>query len=62
MTVWTSAAEVSTEQRQAAAAVLGAMGREIAVDDEDEEGRNAAISAAFDIIVEEIIDRTTASW
>ena len=33
-----------------------------AVDDEDEEGRHAAIDAAFDIIVQEIIDRTTASW
>jgi len=33
-----------------------------AVDDEHEEGRQAAIDAAFGIIVEEIIDRTTASW
>ena len=33
-----------------------------AVDDEDDEGRHAAIDAAFGIIVEEIIDRTTASW
>ena len=33
-----------------------------AVDDEDEEGRQAAIGAAFDIIVGEILDRTTASW
>ena len=33
-----------------------------AADDEDEEGRQAAIKAAFDIIVEEILDRTTASW
>ena len=46
MTVWTSATEVSTEQRQAAAAVLGAMGREIAVDDEDDIDKATAVSGS----------------
>jgi hypothetical protein len=29
---------------------------------EDEEGRDKAIEAALDMIIEEIVDRTTASW
>ncbi len=46
MTVWNSAAEVSAEQRQAAGAVLGAMGREIAVDDEDDIDKATAVSGS----------------
>ena len=34
MTVWTATPEVTASQRRAAAAVLGAMGKEMAVDDE----------------------------
>ena len=30
--------------------------------DDDERGRDAAIGAAFDMIIEEIVDRITASW
>ena len=30
--------------------------------DDDEGGRDAAIEAAFDMIIEEIVDRITASW
>ena len=29
---------------------------------EDEEGRDLAVDAALDMIIEEIVDRTTASW
>ncbi len=46
MTVWTSAAEVSAEQRQSAGAVLGAMGREIAVGDEDNVDKATAVSGS----------------
>lgn len=46
MTVWTSAAEVSAEQRQAAGAVLGAMGREVAVEDEDDIDKATAVSGS----------------
>ncbi len=30
--------------------------------DDDEGGRDAAIDSAFDMIIEEIVDRITASW
>jgi len=46
MTVWTAAAEVSAEQRRAAGAVLGAMGREIAVGNEDDIDKATAISGS----------------
>ncbi len=46
MTVWTSTAEVSGEQRRTTAAVLGAMGREIAVGDEDDIDRATAVSGS----------------
>ena len=29
---------------------------------DDEEGRNRAVEAALDMVIEEIVDRTTASW
>ena len=31
-------------------------------DDDDEEGRDLAIEAGLDMVIEEIVDRTTASW
>ena len=46
MTVWTSAAEVSEQQRQQAKAILGTMGREIAVGDEDDIDKATAISGS----------------
>ena len=33
-----------------------------ALSDEDEQGREPAIDKAMDMVIEEIIDRTTASW
>ncbi len=33
-----------------------------ALPDEDEEGREPAIDKAMDMVIEEIVDRTTASW
>ena len=33
-----------------------------AVPDEDEEGRDPAVEAGLDMVIEEIVDRTTASW
>ena len=32
------------------------------VPDEDEEGRDPAVEAGLDMVIEEIVDRTTASW
>ncbi len=46
MTVWTFAPEVSAEQRQTAGAILGAMGREIAVEDEDDIDKATAVSGS----------------
>ncbi|MEC8989627.1 MAG: LPS assembly lipoprotein LptE [Candidatus Latescibacterota bacterium] len=33
-----------------------------ALPDEDDQGREPAIDAAMDMVIEEIVDRTTASW
>ena len=32
------------------------------VSDEDEQGRDLAVQAGLDMVIEEIVDRTTASW
>ena len=32
------------------------------VSDEDEGGRDLAVEAGLDMVIEEIVDRTTASW
>ncbi len=46
MTVWTCAVKVSTEQRRTAEAILGAMGREIAVENEDDIDKATAVSGS----------------
>lgn len=33
-----------------------------ALPDDDEEGRDPAVEAGLDMVIEEIVDRTTASW
>ena len=33
-----------------------------ALPDEDDQGREPAIDAAMDMVIEEIVDRITASW
>ncbi len=45
-TVWTAAADVSSEQRQLACRVLGAMGRELYVSDEQAIDRATAVSGS----------------
>jgi pyrroline-5-carboxylate reductase len=46
MTVWTCSAAVSAQQRETAAAILGAMGRQIAVDGEDDIDKATAVSGS----------------
>ena len=59
--------EVTLER--AGGSVLLEMGRlsgfgtyDAALPDEDEQGREPAIDKAMDMVIEEIVDRTTASW
>ena len=46
MTVWTASPEVTVQQREWARAILGAMGHEIAVDDEDRIDMATAVSGS----------------
>ena len=60
MTVWTATPEVTRQQREWAGAILGAMGHEIAVDDEDRIDMATAVSgsgpAYLFFFVEALID------
>ncbi len=60
MTVWTTTPEVSPAQKDAAKAILGAMGKEIYVDDEKYLDMATAISgsgpAYFFLFVESLVD------
>lgn len=60
ISVWTATAEVSGQQRESARAILGAMGKEVYVDDEDYIDMATAVSgsgpAYFFLMVEALVD------
>jgi pyrroline-5-carboxylate reductase len=60
ISVWTATAEVSQQQKELAGAILGAMGREVYVDDENYIDMATAISgsgpAYFFLMVEALVD------
>ena len=60
MSVWTATAEVTRQQREWASSILGAMGREIYVDDEQYIDMATAVSgsgpAYFFLMVESLVD------
>lgn len=60
ISVWTATAEVSKQQKESARAILGAMGKEVYVDDEDYIDMATAVSgsgpAYFFLMVEALVD------
>jgi pyrroline-5-carboxylate reductase len=60
MSVWTATAEVTEQQKESAKAILGAMGKEIYVDDESYIDMATAVSgsgpAYFFLVVESLVD------
>jgi pyrroline-5-carboxylate reductase len=64
MTVWTATPQLTAEQKQAAKAILGAMGRELYVDDEDYLDMATAVSgcgpAYFFLMVEALVEAAIA--
>jgi pyrroline-5-carboxylate reductase len=60
ISVWTATAELSQQQKELAEAILGAMGREVYVDDEDYIDMATAVSgsgpAYFFLMVEALVD------
>ena len=63
MTVWTATPEVTAQQREWTGAILGAMGREVAVDDEDFIDMATAVSgsgpAYLFFFIEALVDAAT---
>ncbi len=63
MTVWTATPEVTAQQREWAGAILGAMGREVAVDDEAHIDMATAVSgsgpAYLFFFIEALVDAAT---